>query len=283
MGPMPTRTLVQELWSPKECQAAEALCQAVTADDLAQALLALDGADEPTATACLTRLNAWGRALDVVPDDDPHEQAHSLAELLATRLHFRGDTADYYHPRNSSLTEVLDRRQGLPILLSCVWILVGRAAGLSVDGIGMPGHFIARVGGDDGVLVDPFHQGETMAPETCRAIVGRLGGPYAQWRDEYLEPLPTGDIIERVLNNLVGAYTRLSDLVGAYRVLGFHAALRPEAAGARLRQAVVAERLGAVRLAAEHYQAIAEDFEGTVAAHQAEQRLADLGPAGFLN
>ena len=78
---------------------------------------------------------------------------------------FRANTADYYDPKNSFLHHVVEARRGLPILLSVVWMEVGRRAGAFTAGVGLPGHFVVRVGTRGGVLVDPFAGGRLVSVE----------------------------------------------------------------------------------------------------------------------
>src|SRR4051794_22044624 len=89
----------------------------------------------------------------------------TLAEVLGARHGFQGDREHYDEPRNSMLDVVRRRGRGLPILLSAVYIEAGRHAGIAVDGVGLPGHFVVSVGGR---LIDPFNGGrpvEAVVPD----------------------------------------------------------------------------------------------------------------------
>ena len=103
----------------------------------------------------------------------------------------------------------------MPILLACVWVEVGRRAGIPVDGIGMPGHFLVRVGGAVGVHVDPFAGGQELSREGCRALHDRIAGPKARWSDEFLGVSTTDQILERVLNNLAVSTREERDAAGS--------------------------------------------------------------------
>lgn len=94
---------------------------------------------------------------------------------------FHGNNDDYYDPRNSFLNDVLDRRTGIPVTLSAVYIEVGRRCGLHVEGVSLPGHFIVRVRGGRGArsagpeqLVDPFHAGALLSVSECQARLDRI-------------------------------------------------------------------------------------------------------------
>src|SRR5262245_44832287 len=121
--------------------------------------------DVPSYLGRLDALGAEARArLDGHAVDGP-QAASRLCRFLVDEAGFRGNSEDYYDPRNSFLNDVLDRRTGIPITLSTVFMEVGRRAGLTVEGVGLPGHFLVRVAGPaGGHLVDPFHGAAFLGP-----------------------------------------------------------------------------------------------------------------------
>ncbi|WP_031070907.1 transglutaminase-like domain-containing protein [Streptomyces sp. NRRL WC-3742] len=133
----------------------------------------------------------------------PEETAALLAAVLGGRERFHGRQSDYRRLESSLLPEVLRRRRGLPIMLSLVWMEVGRRAGLAVHGIALPGHFIVAVGGPGGggefVLADPFHGGRLLDPADVEHLVAAAGHPYGP---ELLTPAQPLDIVLRVLGNI---------------------------------------------------------------------------------
>jgi regulator of sirC expression with transglutaminase-like and TPR domain len=125
---------------------------------------------------------------------------------------FTGNQLDYYDPRNSFLNEVIDRRVGIPITLSVVYMEVGRRAGLDVEGISMPGHFIVRVrelGLSEALLVDPFH-GVLLTREDCQDRLDTVYDGLVRLSEEHLRTASTPEILVRVLRNLKAVYTRSS-------------------------------------------------------------------------
>lgn len=130
-----------------------------------------------------------------------------LRRLVAIREGLGGDVDDYYHPRNSFLNEVIDRRKGIPITLAVVWMEVGRRAGIDVEGVALPGHFLVFAGGQ---LVDPFHGGEAIGADEAAALVAENYGGPARLNPEWLEPVAPEAILERMLGNLTEAYRRLA-------------------------------------------------------------------------
>ncbi|MBS0657132.1 MAG: transglutaminase family protein [Verrucomicrobia bacterium] len=120
------------------------------------------------------QLDEWGRELTarLASTTDDETRVSVLAGLLGGELGFRGNADDYYAPENSLLPLVLETRLGIPISLTVVYQLVGRRAGLRIDGVNLPGHFIARLGD---VLFDPFHGGRRLTASDCEMLLRRQG------------------------------------------------------------------------------------------------------------
>jgi regulator of sirC expression with transglutaminase-like and TPR domain len=151
---------------------------------------------------------------------DLEARVAGLSQFLFDELRFRGNVQHYYEPDNSYLNRVLDRRLGIPITLSVVTMAVGTRAGLEVHGLGLPGHFIVKaVEGDQEVLFDPFHGGQVLTPCDCELLVQQVTGqPFALTAKD-LQPIPTGLLVRRILNNLKGVYLRLGDFARAGRTI----------------------------------------------------------------
>lgn len=178
--------------------------------DLARAALLIAAEDEPNRVnlrASLELLDAWGAEARSRVERSAGEEIATLNDLLFHELGFYGNQDDYYDPLNSLLHRVLERRTGIPITLSVVYMEVGRRAGLAVEGVGMPGHFIvrARAGDGEGVLVDPFH-GKTIDREECQQRLDMLYGGRVALEDEHLRATGTRSILARVLGNLKAIY-----------------------------------------------------------------------------
>jgi regulator of sirC expression with transglutaminase-like and TPR domain len=152
---------------------------------------------------------------------DLRECVGALASFLFEEQGFRGNVPCYYDPRNSYLNEVLDRRTGIPISLSVVAMAVGRRAGLVVEGVGLPGHFIAKAVGRCGeeVLFDTFHCGRLLSPRDCERLVREVTGLSVTLTAEHLAATPPGRVVQRILANLKAIYLRDGDFARAVRVL----------------------------------------------------------------
>ncbi len=150
------------------------------------------------------------------PSLAPHAAAETrgaaLAEFLFQAFGLRGNTANYADPRNSYLNEVLDRRAGIPISLSVIYLEIGRQLGLPVAGVGLPGHFIVSVQTAAGaVYLDPFHGGVTLTRENCVELARSASGYSGPFERRWLEPAAPRDIVARMLNNLRNFYAQVED------------------------------------------------------------------------
>lgn len=145
----------------------------------------------------------------------PERDGRILAELLFEELGFEGDRDDYYDPRNSYLDKVMARRRGIPISLSVLTMAVGHRAGIDVEGVGFPGHFLVRVGGRGGVYQDPFNGGELLNEHGLRALAAQFLGTEMALHPSYLEPVDCHTITIRMLANLKNAHRRRGDYAHA--------------------------------------------------------------------
>lgn len=136
----------------------------------------------------------------------------SLRRRLFVELGFSGDTDDYYDPRNSLLNQTIRRRRGIPITLSVVMMEVGRRAGIKLDGIGMPGHFLVRLP-TTGEHVDPFFGGIVLDEQGCRQRFHQINGTDSRltFGPDMLPVIGKQLILARMLNNLKTVYAARSD------------------------------------------------------------------------
>jgi regulator of sirC expression with transglutaminase-like and TPR domain len=148
----------------------------------------------------------------ITPETDPHARIAALNQLLFDELGFRGNAENYYDARNSFLNDVIDRRMGLPITLSLIFIEVAQRVGLEIQGVGMPGHFIVRYAGPETeLLIDPFNRGQILSVERCREMVEQMYGSTIRFHPSFLNPVTKRQILSRILQNLKSIYARAMD------------------------------------------------------------------------
>lgn len=184
--------------------------------DPAAHLATLDG----IAAELATRLGATA---------DGQKFVRTANQYLFEELGFRGNDSDYYDPRNSCLDEVLDRRIGIPITLSVVYIEVARRLRRPVFGIGLPGHFVVQYDDDEySTFIDPFHGGKLLTRGDCRELAREITGVDIASEPATLAPVSTRYVLTRMLNNLRSAYFRSKNYAKAAVVMDLLVEAFPE-------------------------------------------------------
>lgn len=190
--------------------------------DLAELALHLARDEYPTLDieASLSELAGMAHEAKRYQRGNLDERVTGLCRYLFHDMGFRGNQAEYYDPRNSYFNQVLERKTGIPITLTMLAMAVGRRAGLTVAGIGLPGHFIAKAQLDgQEILFDPFHGGRRLSSEQCERLVEKLtGSPFTATEDTF-QPLPLGHLLVRMLTNLKAIYLREGDFARATRTI----------------------------------------------------------------
>mgnify|MGYP001033813011 CR=1 FL=1 len=193
----------------------ETVCRPEAEIDLAEAALWIAAGEYPDLLVpdYLARLDDLARAAppSISRGLPPADALEALSEYLFEIVGFRGNVDDYYDPRNSYLNEVLDRRLGIPITLSVLYIEVARRLGIPVVGVGMPGHFIVRHRDEPDLFVDPFSGGTLLDAQGCVARLSVLAGRPVTLAPEHLAPVGARAIIIRMLTNLKAIYVRQND------------------------------------------------------------------------
>ncbi len=203
-------------------------------------------------------------------------QVERLNRLLFVEERFRGNRERYDDPRNSYLNEVLDRRTGIPITLSLVYLEVARRAGLRMRGIGFPGHFLVGCDLGAAIVVDAFH-GSILDVEACQALLRAALGPEAVLEPEtHLRAATPRQILARLLTNLKLLYTRSRDYARALACSERILLLVPEAPGELRDRGLLYAELECFAAAAADLERYLEQAVGDPAAPVLAQRLAAL-------
>ena len=186
------------------------------------------------------------------------ERVARLNEFLYAELGFRGNTDDYYDPRNSYLNEVMDRRIGIPITLAILYMVLGRRVGLPLEGVSFPGHFLVRLRLRAGVLVlDPFAAGAPQSEADLRERLARVIPPGVAGDvpvselplDQFLEAASHHQILARVLRNLKAIYRDNHQPERLLAVLNRMVIVAPDATAELRDRGIVYHRLECYRAA----------------------------------
>lgn len=196
-------------------------------------------------------------------DADAEGKVIALNQFLFDELGFAGNADNYYDPRNSYLNEVIDRRRGIPISLSILYMEVGRKIGLPLVGVSFPGHFLVRFSLRAATLVlDPFSGGVPLSEDDLRKLLRRViaGSGRAGLRsaadvaaelplDQFLEPAGHRQVLTRLLRNLKSIYQDKDDPQQLLSVINRILVITPEERGELRDRGIVYQRLEAFRAA----------------------------------
>lgn len=197
------------------------------------------------------------------PAVDAEGKVIALNQFLFEDLGFSGNADDYYDPRNSYLNEVIERRSGIPISLSILYMEIGRKIGLPLEGVSFPGHFLVRLRLRGSTLVlDPFSGGAPLSERDLRKLLRRViaGSGRAGLRsaadvagelplDQFLEPAGHRQILARLLRNLKSIYREKDEPQRLLQIINRTLIVSPEEHAELRDRGYLYERLEAFRAA----------------------------------
>jgi regulator of sirC expression with transglutaminase-like and TPR domain len=187
----------------------------------------------------------------IAGDAFAEQKVLALNYYLFNEMRFVGNIDDYYDPRNSYLNEVLERRTGIPLTLSIVYLEVGKRLGLNLKGVSFPGHFLVKLSVKRGQLVlDPFIGGEAQSESELRQRLAQVmpaGEAENVPIDRYLEPASSRQVIARMLRNLKKIYMQGDRHEEALAVMHRMLLVMPESAEELRDRGLVYQRLDCFR------------------------------------
>jgi regulator of sirC expression with transglutaminase-like and TPR domain len=144
-----------------------------------------------------------------------HEQGEALAQVFHQEFGFTGDADSYDAPLNADLIRVLDRRRGLPVSLSLLYVAAARRMGWTAYATNTPGHVLVRIGAGPACLIDPFHGGAPVSSERLAALLYGALGPGGRPGPEHVAPMANRGVLVRLLTNQASRAERDGDPVRA--------------------------------------------------------------------
>jgi len=231
----------------------------------------------------LGRLDAMAAALRARLPSSSSDTAKTIALISGFMFEeegFAGNTDDYYDPRNSFLNDVMDRRLGIPITLSIVYLELGWRLGLPLEGVSFPGHFLVKLRTGDGNLVlDPFERGAYLDADELARRLQRIGArpdvPNASL-GHLLEAAGKKEILVRILRNLKGVYQRNSQPAKALAALDRILIITPDLPAELRERAGLYERLECFRAAADDYEHYLQLVPAAADGREIRRRLSEL-------
>jgi len=226
---------------------AELMRQSEEQISLAEAALVIASTEYPTLDLALylQRFDSMAAAIGsrLGGETDSFRIIGEINRFLFEEEGFFGNSKDYYDPRNSFLNEVLDRKTGIPITLSTVYLEIAERLHFPLVGVGLPGHFLIKHPYFQ-IIIDPFEQGRLLSESDCRARMQQVLGNSIEFHHSFLDGVGKRHIVVRILNNLRTVYYNARQYRKALDVTGLALAVQPDSPDQRKQRAGLLLHLG---------------------------------------
>jgi regulator of sirC expression with transglutaminase-like and TPR domain len=191
----------------------------------------------------IEKINEIARSLKVLLSDvkNPTYLISMLNEHLFQRLGFEGNTDDYYDPKNNFLNDVLNKKRGIPITLSIIYVEIARQIGLDLRICGFPSHVVVKYGEE--MILDPFGGGRLLDVEDLEEILFRNFGEDVDFEPEFLDELPEDKVLVRIIRNLKNSYSQSYAYEKAMRCTDMILAVEPESVDEIRDKGILEDRL----------------------------------------
>jgi len=152
--------------------------------------------------------------------DDAPTRLAALKYVLVEKNDYRGALDDYDDIQNANLIRVIERRQGMPIALSILYVQVGQMAGFDVRALSFPGHVICRLEHKgERILFDPFSACKIMEAQDLRQLLKSIVGKEAELSSDFYDPAPKREMLVRLQNNIKLRQIEGEDYEGALKTV----------------------------------------------------------------
>lgn len=207
---------------------------------------------------------------------------NQLNQVLFIEKGFEGNSDHYYDPKNSFLNDVIDRKLGIPISLSILYMELGKALGLELAGVSFPGHFLVKLEIDDGAIVlDPYFGGISLSEEDLEERLQDFYGEELKQQHFYglLATSSNRDIILRMLRNLRNLYMEEKAWQKALTMADFMVGFDADKAEAIKARAVIFDKLECHFSALKDYKYFLKLEPATESVQDVRSRIMELSQA----
>ena len=181
-------------------------------------------------TEYVDKLNSMGKTLRNIISDvkNPTYLISILNEYMFNTIGFSGNDDDYYNPDNNFLNVVIDKKIGIPITLSIIYIELARHIGLDLRPVGFPSHFLVKH--TEAMIIDPFGSGRVLTNDDLQEILTRSYGGEVEFVPQFLDEIEPEKIFIRITRNLKNSFTESFNYEMAMRCINFILSIEPNAA-----------------------------------------------------
>ena len=191
----------------------------------------------------IQKINRMGKSLKESISDvsNPTYLISMLNEHLFENLGFGGDDDDYFNPKNNFLNEVIDRKSGLPITISILYVEIAKFIGLELKIVGFPSHVLVKY--NEEMILDPFYDGRLLDVDDLQEILDANYGGQIEFQPEFLDEISSEQILIRMTRNLKNSYVQSYVYDKALRCTNMVLAIEPESPEDIRDKGILEERL----------------------------------------
>ena len=193
--------------------------------------------------AYIQKINRIGMSLKESINDvkNPTYLISMLNEHLFQNLGFRGDNDDYYNPKNNFLNEVIDKKSGLPITVSILYVEIAKFVGLDLKIVGFPGHILVKY--KEEMILDPFNDGALLDVDDLQDILDANFDGQLEFQPEFLDEIKPEQVLVRLARNLKNSYIQSYVYDNALRCVDMVLAIESESPEDIRDKGILEERL----------------------------------------
>ena len=191
----------------------------------------------------IQKINQIGMSLKESISDvkNPTYLISMLNEHFFENLGFSGDDEDYFNPKNNFLNEVIDKKLGLPITISILYVEVAKFIGLDLKIVGFPSHILVKY--NEEMILEPFHDGELLDVDDLQQILDTNFNEQLKFQPEFLDEIESEQILLRMTRNLKNSYVQSFVYDKALRCTNMVLAIEPESPEEIRDKGILEERL----------------------------------------
>ncbi len=140
----------------------------------------------------------------------------ALREVIAKRYGYGNDPSNEGldgSPDNANLMRVIDRRQGLPVMLGVLYLHAAETLGWDASGLSFPGRLLVRLDhGGARAVIDPLDRCAVLSAPDIRDLYKAVAGNQAELEPGHYDDLSSRDVLVRIQNNVKIHLIRLDRL-----------------------------------------------------------------------
>jgi regulator of sirC expression with transglutaminase-like and TPR domain len=213
----------------------------------------------------------------LITKSDIFRSIAALNWVLFQSRGFRGNRDDYFDPKNSFLNEVIERKTGIPITLSVLYMEIAQRTGLRLEGVSFPGHFLVKVAGEgDDIVIDPYSGGEIVGMEQLAKMLYALYGGKVPFHPDLLKPATKTQILKRMLSNLKVIYLKQNNWAKGLAAVDRLVILDPGSAEDLRDRGMIYAQMECFRQALEDLQSYLQLAPGARDAQEVREQIGDL-------